>query len=328
MGIKTLFFSFLLLHPALYPFSCSSLLKKFVFNFTHSRLEVISERIALELSEANIGDFKINKKKVLDFLQQTREKFPLENNVREVNLDQYRKVWKKILKELTNLHPKTLTDFGLAQKEKEISIEKIKILGTLLNEMTSTELAILSPERDIREEISQRYISDKERSKKQFDQDILPTLVNELVPYLSKAEGWESLFDVYAADNQLPQKTREAFSNALKKVYAQNPKRVRREGTKAWINWGTRNYQKWTRNYRPAPKPIKGIDYYQVLGINRNATLPEIKNAYRRIAKENHPDIYPNDFSKIQKFKEATEAFDTLGDEKKRSKYDGLSVNH
>ena len=63
-------------------------------------------------------------------------------------------------------------------------------------------------------------------------------------------------------------------------------------------------------------------DYYEVLGINRNADEKEIKKAYRKLAKKYHPDTNPGDKQAEQKFKEVTEAYNVLGDEKKRKLYD------
>lgn len=63
-------------------------------------------------------------------------------------------------------------------------------------------------------------------------------------------------------------------------------------------------------------------DYYDVLGVARSASADEIKKAYRKIALKNHPDRNPGDEEAIERFKEASEAFDVLGDSDKRSRYD------
>lgn len=63
-------------------------------------------------------------------------------------------------------------------------------------------------------------------------------------------------------------------------------------------------------------------DYYEVLGISKGATDAEIKKAYRKLAKEYHPDLHPNDKEAEAKFKEISEAYEVLGDENKRAKYD------
>ena len=63
-------------------------------------------------------------------------------------------------------------------------------------------------------------------------------------------------------------------------------------------------------------------DYYDVLGVARNASASEVKSAYRKIALKNHPDRNPGDETAVERFKEASEAFDVLGDEHKRSLYD------
>jgi len=63
-------------------------------------------------------------------------------------------------------------------------------------------------------------------------------------------------------------------------------------------------------------------DYYEVLGISRDADLDEIKKAYRKLALEYHPDRNPGDTAAEEKFKEATEAYEVLKDPQKRQQYD------
>ncbi len=63
-------------------------------------------------------------------------------------------------------------------------------------------------------------------------------------------------------------------------------------------------------------------DYYEVLGIGKNATDAEIKNAYRKLAKKYHPDLNPGDKAAEEKFKEVNEANDILSDPEKRQRYD------
>ena len=63
-------------------------------------------------------------------------------------------------------------------------------------------------------------------------------------------------------------------------------------------------------------------DYYEVLGIGRNADAKEIKKAYRKLAKKYHPDMNPGDKQAEQKFKEVTEAYNVLSDTEKKKLYD------
>ena len=63
-------------------------------------------------------------------------------------------------------------------------------------------------------------------------------------------------------------------------------------------------------------------DYYEVLGVSKDATPEEIKKAYRKMAVKYHPDRNPGDKAAEEKFKEAAEAYDVLSDTEKRAKYD------
>ncbi len=63
-------------------------------------------------------------------------------------------------------------------------------------------------------------------------------------------------------------------------------------------------------------------DPYQVLGVPRDASAEEIKKAYRQCAKTLHPDLHPGDAEKAEAFRVASAAFDILGDEKKRARFD------
>jgi molecular chaperone DnaJ len=63
-------------------------------------------------------------------------------------------------------------------------------------------------------------------------------------------------------------------------------------------------------------------DYYAVLGVDQKASLADIKKAYRKLARANHPDSNPDDTAKHEKFKAVAEAYDVIGDEEKRKKYD------
>ncbi len=69
-------------------------------------------------------------------------------------------------------------------------------------------------------------------------------------------------------------------------------------------------------------------DYYKILGVDRKASVEEIKKAYRKLAMKYHPDRNPNDKAAEEKFKEINEAYQVLGDAEKRSRYDQLGVSY
>lgn len=65
-------------------------------------------------------------------------------------------------------------------------------------------------------------------------------------------------------------------------------------------------------------------NYYDILGVGKKASQDEIKKAYRKLAKKYHPDTNPGNKESEEKFKAANEAYEVLGDEEKRKKYDNL----
>jgi len=68
-------------------------------------------------------------------------------------------------------------------------------------------------------------------------------------------------------------------------------------------------------------------DYYKILGVDRDASEKEIKRAYRRLAREFHPDVNPDDEEAEEKFKEINEAHEVLSDPEKRERYNQLGAN-
>jgi molecular chaperone DnaJ len=68
-------------------------------------------------------------------------------------------------------------------------------------------------------------------------------------------------------------------------------------------------------------------DYYKILGISKNASEPDIKKVYRKLARQFHPDLNPGNKAAEERFKEINEANEVLGDSEKRRKYDDLGSN-
>jgi DnaJ-class molecular chaperone len=68
-------------------------------------------------------------------------------------------------------------------------------------------------------------------------------------------------------------------------------------------------------------------DYYATLGVAKTATSKEIKQAFRKLARQHHPDVNPGDKGAESKFKQINEAYEVLGDAEKRRKYDELGAN-
>src|SRR3954469_6488152 len=65
-------------------------------------------------------------------------------------------------------------------------------------------------------------------------------------------------------------------------------------------------------------------DFYKVLGVAKDASAADIKKAYRKLARDNHPDSHPGDQAAEDRFKSIAEAYDVIGDKDKRKEYDEL----
>src|SRR5436305_1454316 len=63
-------------------------------------------------------------------------------------------------------------------------------------------------------------------------------------------------------------------------------------------------------------------DYYEILGVEKNASVDDVKKSYRKLAMQYHPDKNPDNKEAEEKFKEATEAYEVLSDADKRARYD------
>src|SRR4028119_2322552 len=70
--------------------------------------------------------------------------------------------------------------------------------------------------------------------------------------------------------------------------------------------------------------PTQTKDFYRVLGVAENAAADEIKKAYRKLAKQYHPDANPNNAAAAERFKEISEAYSVLSDDEKRKQYDQM----
>jgi curved DNA-binding protein len=73
--------------------------------------------------------------------------------------------------------------------------------------------------------------------------------------------------------------------------------------------------------------PVQYKDYYEILGVSRRASDGDIKKAFRKLAREFHPDVAKDKKRAEEKFKEVNEAYEVLGDPEKRKKYDELGAN-
>src|SRR5665213_2151345 len=73
--------------------------------------------------------------------------------------------------------------------------------------------------------------------------------------------------------------------------------------------------------------PVQYKDYYQTLGVPRAASADEMKKAFRKLARQHHPDVAKDKKKSEEKFKEINEAYEVLSDPDKRKKYDELGAN-
>lgn len=82
-----------------------------------------------------------------------------------------------------------------------------------------------------------------------------------------------------------------------------------------------------TSIFAPTIMPVQYKDYYETLGVPKTATHDEIRKAFRKLARIHHPDVAKDKKGAESKFKEINEAYEVLGDEEKRQKYDTLGAD-
>jgi hypothetical protein len=115
------------------------------------------------------------------------------------------------------------------------------------------------------------------------------------------------------------ERTGGGFGGSSSRIYEQRPSYS--ESNSQHCGWDRPRDE-----FRPraAETEMQGVqkDYYKTLGVPKNASADEIKKAYRKLALLNHPDKNPDDPSAASRFQEIGEAYETLSDEQKRSKYD------
>src|SRR4051795_10999277 len=73
--------------------------------------------------------------------------------------------------------------------------------------------------------------------------------------------------------------------------------------------------------------PVQYKDYYQTLGVAKTASQDEVRKAFRKLARQYHPDVAKDKKAAESKFKEINEAYEVLGDPEKRQKYDTLGAD-
>ena len=181
-----------------------------------------------------------------------------------------------------------------------------------------------------------------------LDIDILFDIFEEYSGH--PGEAYQKYTDIFNLVKQAKQKgyNRQTFESRLNNIFQRpQPQRKRSHAEEEWLGrnskWRTERYKRKAEQYKKdklwkdawhkargtqgadvhaeAPRKVER-DYYDVLGVSKDASLDEIKEAYRELAMRYHPDKNKGDKEAEEKFKEATAAYEVLSDTDKRKRYD------
>lgn len=217
-----------------------------------------------------------------------------------------------------------LREKWLEEEEKKLKVEAAEAKWNMDKFRSYAQDGFLRWAVDEAREIERKYPRYFKKNREVFEDGLGPLFIAELGKALDRERDPFSMLFTFSVGETYSAKNIMEVIGGWAPKYRQQAERMVQEAERSRAARGGRGSGAGFGGGYQAQPPIRRPrrDYYDVLGVGRGSSHDQIKKAYRKIAMATHPDRNPGNKEAEEKFKEAAEAYEVLGDPKKRKRYD------